>query len=52
MARTLKVSRAVGKSHQAGSDSLLTCHAFQKIKDMCKDGAENYVGVLDGLEVF
>lgn len=52
VARTLNVKRAIGKSHQAGSDSLLTWHTFQKIKDLCKDGAENYAGVLYGLEVF
>lgn len=52
VARTLDVKRKVGRSHQAGSDSLLTWHAFQKIKDLCKDGAERYAGVLFGLEVF
>ncbi|XP_017244575.1 probable CCR4-associated factor 1 homolog 11 [Daucus carota subsp. sativus] len=52
VARTLDVKRMVGRSHQAGSDSLLTWHAFQKIKDLCKDGAERYAGVLFGLEVF
>ncbi|KAK1404681.1 Poly(A)-specific ribonuclease [Heracleum sosnowskyi] len=52
VARTLDVKRMVGRSHQAGSDSLLTWHAFQKIKDLCKDGAESYAGVLFGLEVF
>ncbi|KAB5552955.1 hypothetical protein DKX38_010266 [Salix brachista] len=51
----LGVDRVIGKSHQAGSDSLLTLHAYLKIKDkyFFKDkddggGLEKYANVLHG----
>ncbi|KAK2965777.1 hypothetical protein RJ640_014120 [Escallonia rubra] len=52
VASSLGVRREVGKIHQAGSDSLLTWHTFMKIRHLCRNGPEEYAGVLHGLEVF
>ncbi|XP_017410599.1 probable CCR4-associated factor 1 homolog 11 [Vigna angularis] len=54
---SLCLDRAVGKSHQAGSDSLLTLHAFNKIKNVyfSKHSCShilNYKNVLYSLELF
>ncbi|KAL3755581.1 hypothetical protein ACJRO7_002606 [Eucalyptus globulus] len=52
--KALGVERIVGQSHQAGSDSLLTLHAFHKIRKVhFSDVArlEKYANVLHGLDV-
>lgn len=54
--KALNLERLTGKSHQAGSDSLFTLHAFSKIREMYfggdDDGLEKYANVLYGLEVY
>ncbi|CAL0333532.1 unnamed protein product [Lupinus luteus] len=55
ISQTLRVDRVVGNSHQAGSDSLLTLHAFHKIIQLYFDHDNvdqliNFAGVLYDLE--
>ncbi|KAM1219788.1 hypothetical protein ACFX2G_047817 [Malus domestica] len=61
VANALNVDRVAGKSHQAGSDSLLTLQTFMKLKDVyfktslleqnCNSNFYCCQGVLYGLEV-
>lgn len=53
VAKALVVDRVVGERHQAGSDSLLTLHVFQKMMAgfFCDDDLDKFAGVLYGLEL-
>ncbi|KAH9614703.1 hypothetical protein KSS87_004309 [Heliosperma pusillum] len=51
VAKTLNIERTVGKSHQAGSDSLLTWLVFKKIRDNgYLNHIDRYAGSYFGLE--
>ncbi|URE12564.1 CAF1 family ribonuclease [Musa troglodytarum] len=52
VAGTLQVNRVVGLSHQAGSDSLLTMQAFNRMKEVffSEDAYEEHAGIIFGLE--
>ena len=54
VAKTLNVDRIVGKSHQAGSDSLLILQTFMKLKETyfnANSELKMYEGILYGLDV-
>ncbi|THU55374.1 hypothetical protein C4D60_Mb11t05880 [Musa balbisiana] len=54
VARTLGVPRQAGKSHQAGSDSLVTYQVYLKMKQRFFDGRDAKVachrGIIYGLQ--
>ncbi|KAG6503396.1 probable CCR4-associated factor 1 homolog 11 [Zingiber officinale] len=54
VATTLQVDRAVGRCHQAGSDSLLTWQAFRRMKELffMEDDGKKHAGILFGLEAY
>lgn len=51
VAMTLHVERAAGRAHQAGSDSLLTWHTYQKLKEgyFPHGSSVRHAGVLYGI---
>jgi CCR4-NOT transcription complex subunit 7/8 len=56
VATTLNVTRVAGKSHQAGSDSLLTWQTFEKMMQIYfvnnqRSQLNKHAGVLFGLEI-
>ncbi|KAL6970885.1 hypothetical protein U1Q18_030565 [Sarracenia purpurea var. burkii] len=56
VAKIMGVDRTAGKSHQAGSDSLLTMQAFLKLNELyfsreCKQQVVQFKSVLYGLEL-
>ncbi|XP_049407725.1 probable CCR4-associated factor 1 homolog 9 [Solanum stenotomum] len=48
VAENLGLAREAGRQHQAGSDSLLTCHIFYSMRNGFEDGVPD-AGVLHGL---
>lgn len=50
VAKTLRVQR-IGASHQAGSDSLLTCLVFMRLRETLPGSIEKFVGILHDLEL-
>nr|CAB3452028.1 unnamed protein product [Digitaria exilis] len=49
VAAKLGVGRAVGEAHQAGSDSLLTCHAFVKMRERYFDDDDDKLAKVAGV---
>ncbi|XP_062188936.1 probable CCR4-associated factor 1 homolog 11 [Phragmites australis] len=55
VAMKLNVLRTVGEAHQAGSDSLLTCHTFMKMRERYFDDDDKLTrvaGMLAGITAF